>query len=153
MKELFRERDGARIGYYQSLLEEAGIQTHVRNRDLVTGMGTEVPIPEFFPALCVVNDEDYERAIEFLREAADEESPVDLPHQTKGIVVVGVCGLCCIPLACGLFAMFGNLFVTEAPAQYTIGGLLILAGIFGIRRVISSYRQTQMREDNTGQAA
>ena len=92
MKELFRERDPARVGFYQSLLEAEGIPTHVRNRDLATGMGTEVLIPEFFPALCVVNDEDYGRAVEFLKEATEgEPAPDNLPHETKGIVIVGVC--------------------------------------------------------------
>ena len=67
MKELFRERDYTRIGYCQSILEEAGIETVVRNKDLV-GMLTEVPIPEFFPALCVVQDEDHERALQILKD-------------------------------------------------------------------------------------
>lgn len=67
MKELFRERDYTRIGYYQSVLEEAGIPTHVRNKDLV-GLMTEVPIPEFFPALCVVHDEDHPRALQLLKD-------------------------------------------------------------------------------------
>ena len=67
MKELFRERDYTRIGYCQSILEAEGIETHVRNRDLV-GMMTEVPIPEFFPALCVMKDEDHPRALAVLEE-------------------------------------------------------------------------------------
>lgn len=67
MKELFRERDYTRIGYCQSILEDAGIATVVRNKDLV-GSVTEVPIPDFFPALCVLNDEDYEPALEILKE-------------------------------------------------------------------------------------
>ena len=66
MKEIFRERDYTRVGYCQSILEDEGIATHVRNKDLV-GTMSEVPIPEFFPALCVVNEEDYERAVEVLR--------------------------------------------------------------------------------------
>ena len=47
MKELFRERDSTRVGYYQSILEAEGIPTHVRNRDLVS-MASDIPIPEFF---------------------------------------------------------------------------------------------------------
>lgn len=72
MRELFRERDLTRVGYCQSILEEEGIPTVLRNETL-TGL-TEFPIPDFFPALCVVNDADYTRAIEVLRErlAQDE---------------------------------------------------------------------------------
>jgi hypothetical protein len=78
MKELFRERDFSRVGYCQSILEASGIATVIRNEQL-TGL-TEFPIPDFFPALCVVNDEDHGRAIAILRDhlaadasAADEE--------------------------------------------------------------------------------
>lgn len=66
MTELFRERDYTRVGYYQTILEAQGIPTLVRNRDLV-GCMTEIPIPEFFPALWVVNDGDYPQAIEILK--------------------------------------------------------------------------------------
>lgn len=67
MKELFRERDYTRVGYYQSILEAEGIETHVRNQNLATAGLAEIPIPEFFPALCVVNEEDYGKAMEILR--------------------------------------------------------------------------------------
>ena len=73
MKEIFRERDYTRVGFCQSILEEAGIATHVRNKDLV-GTLTEIPIPEFFPALCVVNDEDYEKAVALLRERFEADA-------------------------------------------------------------------------------
>lgn len=66
MKEIFRERDYTRVGYFQTVLEAEGIQTFVRNENTVTFM-TEVPIPEFYPALCVVDDEDYPRALEILK--------------------------------------------------------------------------------------
>jgi len=67
MKELFRERDYTRVGYCQSILEEEGIATLVRNKDLV-GSLTEVPIPEFYPALCVMEETDYDRALEILKQ-------------------------------------------------------------------------------------
>ena len=64
--------DFTKVGYCQSILETAGISTYIRNQDLV-GTMTEVPIPEFFPALCVINDGDYETAIEVLRDRFEEE--------------------------------------------------------------------------------
>jgi len=139
MKELFRERDAARIGYYQSLLEAEGIQTHVRNRDLVTTMGTEVPIPEFFPALCVVEDADYEKAIQLLREMADGDGnlPVDVPFQAKPVFVIGVCGLC-VMLILGACAF---LFAEPTTVGLSIScGLAIAAGLAGIWRVLTSFR-------------
>ncbi len=72
MKELFRDADFTRVGLCQSILEAEGIPTHIRNQDLV-GIMTEVPIPEFFPALCVVDDGDYDRAITLLRDRMRSE--------------------------------------------------------------------------------
>ena len=37
----------------------------MRNEYASTGI-TEIPIPEFFPNICVMNDEDYEKAREIL---------------------------------------------------------------------------------------
>ena len=77
MKELFCDRDYTRVGFCQSILEQEGIKTLVRNQDLV-GMMTEVPIPAFFPALCVLNDEAYDRALELLRaHLQPDENPSD----------------------------------------------------------------------------
>ena len=67
MKELFRERDFTKVGYFQSVLEAEGIATIVRNKDLTMSGLTEIPIPEFFPALCVMDEGDYPRAMEIIR--------------------------------------------------------------------------------------
>ncbi|MEO8615951.1 MAG: DUF2007 domain-containing protein [Luteolibacter sp.] len=69
MKELLREREFVRVGYFQSLLEAAGIPTFMRNENLSV---TEVSIPDFFPALCVVNDGDYEQARQIIQEQEDK---------------------------------------------------------------------------------
>jgi len=68
MKELFREQDITRVSYYRGVLEDHGIPTMIRN-EYLTGSGlTEIPIPEFFPALCVINDEDFVQAVAIIRE-------------------------------------------------------------------------------------
>ena len=68
MKELFREMDITRVSYYQAILETYGIATLIRN-EYLTGSGlTDIPIPEFYPALCVTNDEDYVSAVKIIRE-------------------------------------------------------------------------------------
>lgn len=68
MKELFREQDITRVSYYKAVLENNEIPTMIKNEHL-TGSGlTEIPIPEFFPALFVLNDEDHMQATAIIRE-------------------------------------------------------------------------------------
>ena len=68
MKELFREPDFTMIGHYQSLLESHGVKTHVKNETIAMMGVSEIPIPDTFPALCVVDDADFERAWQLIRE-------------------------------------------------------------------------------------
>lgn len=68
MKELFREQDITRVHYFKAVLEERGIPTMIRNEYLTMSGITEIPIPEFFPALCVMRDSDYPAAVEMIRE-------------------------------------------------------------------------------------
>jgi len=68
MRELFREQDITRVSYYKAVLEDYGIPTMIRN-EFLTGSGlSDIPIPEFFPALCVLQDEDYVQAVKIIRE-------------------------------------------------------------------------------------
>ena len=60
MIELVRDPDSVKIGFYQSVLEDAGIQTHIRNADGSNMAG--VMIPDVYPALCIVNESDVEQA-------------------------------------------------------------------------------------------
>ncbi|MGB6223419.1 DUF2007 domain-containing protein [Haloferula sp.] len=64
MIELYRDRDSSRIGHFQSILESEGIKTFIRNDTLAI---TEVSIPVFLPALCILDPADKDRAIELLR--------------------------------------------------------------------------------------
>lgn len=80
MIELFRERDLTQITYYQSLLEAAGISTFVKNENLSTTEG--VSIPDFFPALCIVNDEDHPAATDIIRKHLKETAQTPPPDVT-----------------------------------------------------------------------
>ncbi len=60
MKVVFTHFDSARVGLCKSLLDEAGITTFIRNE--ASGNLTSIPVPVFYPALCVVNDADFDRA-------------------------------------------------------------------------------------------
>ena len=64
MREVFVNQDHARVGFFKSVLEEAGIPAFVRNE--MANNITDMPSPIFFPALCVVRDEDYDEAMRIL---------------------------------------------------------------------------------------
>ena len=72
MKEVFRSSDAGRVGLYQSILADAGIGTFVRNgstqQSVVADPITAIlPLPDFWPTLCVVDDADYAEAMTILR--------------------------------------------------------------------------------------
>ncbi len=75
MIELLREPDLIRIGPLRQMLEREGIRTFVRNENLAM---VEAPIPVFQPALCIVEEGDYERAVALIREF---EQPVGDPSE------------------------------------------------------------------------
>ena len=154
MRELFRERDPALVGMYQSLLEAAGIPTHVRNRDLVVMM-TEVPIPEFFPALCVVNDDDYDRALSILRKSRGVDADVggqaaagttDVPFETRGIILAGVVLFCALVLLGGA-AIMAALLSEPDPGMAVIAvcAALMVGAVLIAARTTRAYLATRKR--------
>ena len=77
MKEVIRERTLIRLSHFQAVLEAADIPTFIRNENIGN---IEVPIPTFCPALCVVEDSDYEKAVAIIQDAikqAEEASTED----------------------------------------------------------------------------
>lgn len=66
MREVFTHQDFTRVGHFRSVLEEAGIVTFIRNEHTNHAM-TGLPSHLFFPTLCVLNDDDYEKAMELLQ--------------------------------------------------------------------------------------
>jgi hypothetical protein len=63
MKEVYSNSEVTRVGFYKSVLDEAGIPNVVRNEtlhNLVIAQGAVVP------SLCVTNAEDYDRALALL---------------------------------------------------------------------------------------
>ena len=60
MHEVFRDWDSAKVGLVDQLLKSEGIDTVLRNW---TGSNiTDVPIPDMFPNICVLSNEDFVRA-------------------------------------------------------------------------------------------
>lgn len=72
MKEVFRNHELIRVSHFRDLVEAAGIPTMLRNEHLVHGV-VEIPIPEFYPNLCVLNDEDYQAAWTIIHDALEKE--------------------------------------------------------------------------------
>lgn len=60
MKRIFTNRDPSRVGLFQSMLEESGIQTLIKNNN--------APYKEGWPELWIVNDEEYETSVDLFRE-------------------------------------------------------------------------------------
>ena len=65
MRELYRHKEFSTVAYYKSLLEAEGISVLLRNETLQMSGLSEIPIPEFYPNICVMNDEDYEKEKNF----------------------------------------------------------------------------------------
>ena len=73
MKEVYRHSEFIRVNHFRDLLEAAGIPTMLRNEFLVHGV-VEIPIPEFYPNLCVMNDEDYKEAWTIINKVIEVEN-------------------------------------------------------------------------------
>jgi hypothetical protein len=76
MKELYREPDLTRMGLLRSILETRGIATWIRNENEHSALGlARLSAPKDEPALCVVDEADFARALEILRDfvLGDEE--------------------------------------------------------------------------------
>jgi len=86
MKELYRDKDYSTIAYYKTILESEGIQIMLRNEHTTMAGLSEIPIPEFYPNICVMNDEDYPRAREILKRTMDTNA--------KGADIDVTCGSC-----------------------------------------------------------
>jgi hypothetical protein len=72
MKAVFTHFDSARVGLCKSLLDEAGIACFVRND--ASGNLTSIPVPVFYPVLCVINDADLDRAQQLLQSQGEAVS-------------------------------------------------------------------------------
>ncbi|MEO1856740.1 MAG: DUF2007 domain-containing protein [Rubritalea sp.] len=72
MRKVYEDQDMTMVGYYQSLLEDEGIQTLVKNEyaSLATG---EIPFTQVYPELWVTDEADYERSVDLIRSVRDSQ--------------------------------------------------------------------------------
>ena len=76
MREVFVHADYTRVGFYKSILDQAGILSLIRNDATYADRdGSSI----FHPSLCVERDEDYEKAMKLLGEF-HYAAPSDLPE-------------------------------------------------------------------------
>jgi hypothetical protein len=71
MKPVFSDADITRVNWFQQRLEEEGIPTFVRNQHL-HNLATWMPVPAFHPTLCVLDDDDEQKALDLLEEFQSE---------------------------------------------------------------------------------
>lgn len=65
MRTVFVHQDFSRVGYFKSILDEAGIPCLILNEFTHNSL-TDLPSLLFFPTLCVLHDEDYDQAMRIL---------------------------------------------------------------------------------------
>ncbi len=64
MRAVFTSQDFTEVGYYKSILDEAGIASFIRNEN-ASSQGLTGTL--FYPSLCVTQDGDYAEAIRILK--------------------------------------------------------------------------------------
>ena len=72
MKSVYSAPDLFSVEYYKSILDEEGIETYIRNTYLAGAAG-ELPPTEVWPRLCVVDENDYQRAKVIVNHALDQQ--------------------------------------------------------------------------------
>ena len=74
MKKLTSADSLVTINHYKNILESEGIPCEIRNEHLGSIMG-EMPFPDVWPQLWVINDLDYDRASQLIATDSVHESP------------------------------------------------------------------------------
>lgn len=97
MREIYRHKEFSTVAYYKSILEAEGIAVMLRNESLQMSGLSEIPIPEFYPNICVMHDEDYQKAWEILKRVMHtdaENSETDIPCPACGETNPGNFDIC-----------------------------------------------------------
>ena len=76
MKKLTSADSIVTINHYKNILESEGIPCEIRNEHLGSIIG-EMPFPEVWPQLWVINDLDFDRAAQLIAADSLRESPAE----------------------------------------------------------------------------
>ena len=95
MRKIYEHIEFERVGHFQSILESVGISTHIKNLG-ASGAAGEIVFTQVYPELWVVNDSDYDRALEVLEPYYRQETTVgpDWVCSSCGSEVGGAFGEC-----------------------------------------------------------
>ena len=74
MKKLTSSDSLVTINHWKNILESEGIPCQIRNEHLGSIVG-EMPFPEVWPQLWIVNDLDQDRAMQLINDDGVDESP------------------------------------------------------------------------------
>ncbi len=77
MKKIFSDPDGIKLGYYKSLLESNGIHAFIKNDNLSSIM-SPLLLAITCPELWVINDDDFDKALEFFETLKTSENNTKL---------------------------------------------------------------------------
>ena len=77
MKEIFTAQDFTRVGFYESVLKEAGIRCFIQN---FNSEYFPIALPSL-PRLCIIDDQDYDDAMELL--APFQNQPISAVASTE----------------------------------------------------------------------
>lgn len=101
MKEIYSNRDFEQVALRRTVLEAAGIPCIIRNEtnhrivDMVGGLGAcFFSIPEWWPNLCVIDDEDESEACALLHVAHEPSETAAWTCAKCGEEVPGTLGAC-----------------------------------------------------------
>lgn len=82
MKEIFTAQDFTRVGFYESVLKEAGIRCFIQNFNSQYSP-IALPSPHSLPRLCIIDDEDFDDAIELLEPFQNQPIPSAMSVEWK----------------------------------------------------------------------
>jgi len=72
MRKVFESQAFEKVGHFQSILEGEGIQTLLKNEGITQGEGI-VPGSDPYPELWVMNEGDYDKAVDILKSFSESE--------------------------------------------------------------------------------
>jgi hypothetical protein len=70
VRAVYTSQDTSLVGYYKSILDDAGIASFIRNEN---SNNPEMAGANFFPSLCIIEDSDFDEAIRILKARQSEE--------------------------------------------------------------------------------
>ena len=80
MKKIYTDTDIVKMGYYKSVLENNDIPSHIQN-ELLSGCMGAVPMGEVWPELWVINDEDFDKAVDLLKEIENKRNTEQMDQE------------------------------------------------------------------------